>query len=1231
MPTLAANKFEPVRVYDIPEVLLTQLFDDELTFKSVRRTLFEPNALSDKERDTFVQRLKARMGAERNPLVEAVVDVATNPWVWFLFVTSPVGARFTGGAARSLFSGGEYGAHIRERLSFLASFGLATPGQMLRGTSTHAVATDVHSKFVHNSESLAEIYATTLDKVRRILNVKNLDHTAIRAAKRGDVERLNRVLDLYLDGRDISRIERRPYFKTKYFTQNKKGEKVPIKGDRAWEKWEAEKELHTTLNDPMVEVKLGFRDVKLPALTTRNLEAELVQMGRRLHPEEPDVFLKLADKMRETMDHTKAMLFLKHPPSGPAPIEGMLLDEGKLLGMWRGLKNKAMNGRLRGDTAMGQDLVAKVLGGETHALLDAGVINYRDFRKFAEGLIENRRYFPRNFREPWIGPGVPEGSADLLRRVQDARSLSSFGSSIPRGVSGRLYLHPDDLKWIERNLGGTEALAEELRKAEGYIKRATERGATPLFWRTNAAKRFDRYIHDAVETNAWFGAPANRTSMRAASDMVQDVQKRGLKLSGEYSRAHFTPRLRDGKSSPLTVDPTTAAVVPDGGFTNADLIFQAYAHTRHPTAQRVLSHVVVPMATGNSPVTHTVMTNLALNMQAKAKRFVDSGLGQHMKRLGPAGAKLVQGMDDYATRELQVEGARLTGRDVAKWLYTSHLGINMPSVLLNIMQPWLLGATWLGMDNIAYGYMKALKEWWGFTKGRARQGWKPLTDVEYRGLLGKTHKYSAVRSYDPRTGQVTATEDLLGWSPNAFETMEGTLFGRRGIIGRPGRVETMQAYMMAPFQHAELINRNTIAHAFERYYRKRFQMGPTSNMPAQFLNDARQIVQETQFGANFMNSPLAFITDDAKLVFTGRMGTFPLTRMFMTFPIRSLTSLLETGPQMAGTKRQLGLTGITVPGKLPVIAHDTMRGMGISALYYELFKGVLGADMSRSGFWDATTDVFSGFVDPEGGRYLIPPIIGIGKDAAAFASSGDMELAKEVWPRVVPGGIALARALNAFPKIDSPLGNLSPLLQRRYADWSNPTPDGLIPVYKADGRAIDQQPPAVLIQRALGVDLGRWKDQYELEGWMVKNREEIVEARRQYLNAMLGNNTGRAMRIAEDYEKRFGLKLTVSKAQIDSAVRLRTVMRPERLLDRIPPDLRQKYAQIAGATRGRSMGVTEEELMSGRSAKLRDAQRHEAVRLDPETLAVLERLAEAEKRKAAALRGTPAYAPFEAY
>ena len=61
------------------------------------------------------------------------------------------------------------------------------------------------------------------------------------------------------------------------------------------------------------------------------------------------------------------------------------------------------------------------------------------------------------------------------------------------------------------------------------------------------------------------------------------------------------------------------------------------------------------------------------------------------------------------------------------------------------------------------------------------------------------------------------------------------------------------------------------------------------------------------------------------------------------------------------------------------------------------------------------------------------------------------------------------------------------------------------------------------------------------------------------------------------------------------------------------------------------MGVTEEELMSGRSAKLRDAQRHEAVRLDPETLAVLERLAEAEKRKAAALRGTPAYAPFEAY
>ena len=47
-----AAPFDPVRSYDIPEVLATQLVDGELSWDSFRNTFFAPQKLSPLQRDT---------------------------------------------------------------------------------------------------------------------------------------------------------------------------------------------------------------------------------------------------------------------------------------------------------------------------------------------------------------------------------------------------------------------------------------------------------------------------------------------------------------------------------------------------------------------------------------------------------------------------------------------------------------------------------------------------------------------------------------------------------------------------------------------------------------------------------------------------------------------------------------------------------------------------------------------------------------------------------------------------------------------------------------------------------------------------------------------------------------------------------------------------------------------------------------------------------------------------
>lgn len=101
----------------MPGVLFQQLMDNEVTFTGIKNTLFQSHKLSPAERDSFSDNLKLSLGSE-NKFTDALIDIASNPWVWFAFLTSPGVPTAVGRGARTIFQGSKYGAYVRRRLLY---------------------------------------------------------------------------------------------------------------------------------------------------------------------------------------------------------------------------------------------------------------------------------------------------------------------------------------------------------------------------------------------------------------------------------------------------------------------------------------------------------------------------------------------------------------------------------------------------------------------------------------------------------------------------------------------------------------------------------------------------------------------------------------------------------------------------------------------------------------------------------------------------------------------------------------------------------------------------------------------------------------------------------------------------------------------------------------------------------------------------------------------------------
>jgi hypothetical protein len=170
-------------------------------------------------------------------------------------------------------------------------------------------------------------------------------------------------------------------------------------------------------------------------------------------------------------------------------------------------------------------------------------------------------------------------------------------------------------------------------------------------------------------------------------------------------------------------------------------------------------------------------------------------------------------------------------------------------------------------------------------------------------------------------------------------------------------------------------------------------------------------------------------------------------------------------------------------------------------------------------------------------------------------ATGDGEILQDFVPRVLPGGIAISRAIGMAP----PSTTLQALgLQKTYADWRQ-AESGQVPVFNADGRFMGQFGASDVVLRSFGADMGRFNNPQELSQFLLKNRDAIRDGRRQYIAALLGNNPAKAKSVKAQFEKRFGMPLTVTQDQMKQAIKLREESVVSRTVETIDKTARDVY------------------------------------------------------------------------
>lgn len=353
------------------------------------------------------------------------------------------------------------------------------------------------------------------------------------------------------------------------------------------------------------------------------------------------------------------------------------------------------------------------------------------------------------------------------------------------------------------------------------------------------------------------------------------------------------------------------------------------------------------------------------------------------------------------------------------------------------------------------------------------------------------------------------------------------------IMGRKGWATKAKHYLMTAFTASERYNRVL---AFDM---AKIAADDAGMALAEGNALAAQIVHMTQFPAG-----------PADMIY-GLRNLPSWARMFMHFPLRfveflRMSTIMGSGSPLSPRPgaRQWGTVG---------------RVAMASTAIYESVKEIAGIDLSQGLLFGALPlPQFEG--SPFYPFPFVPPAIGIMGAAAQSLLTGEMRPVERVAPLMLPGGIGLARAYRTF----------SP----KHADYQNRRPDGTIPVMDHRGLTISFRTPRQLMLRGLGFTPSSVAEEAQVVKYLSKQREQITDYRRRYMQALLVGDVDEASRLNQEYEQRYPNMggIQVRKSDIAELQERKMLTRAERVLRQLPKHMQPMFTQIAGAAFAPSLG-----------------------------------------------------------
>ncbi len=851
------------------------------------------------------------------------------------------------------------------------------------------------------------------------------------------------------------------------------------------------------------------------------------------------------------------------------------VSETKLLRLWRWVaEGKALNPNAPVDEEelSRLSIVEGMFGRPMLDRVRRGELTQEEWVGGAKGMLkaqldQGEWYFPRNTVAHLgvNGEFIPEEEVMALNR---ARKWTG-GSMAQLRTEDELHLDPESLRRLKGYATDKEAL-KNVEEAEKRVRdawlTAKERGETLPVLEADANRGMYTYLRRAGRDHTLAVDDISPEEMRAWADLKPrqaDMGEKPLPKFGgplpKTGQAEWTEHEArpDASQWPTFVDAHGVERVTDrhmtmpaGGMARFDLLKALVGKDGvvEPRSAELFREIVLPRMMGETPIKNLFLWDGIRKARGVAKWIGESALGRSLEESGGLASGWARSLREWGSSPTRLTEGQQLGGSVAKWLYASHLGFNPGSLILNMTQPFLHGAAWMGAGVTARAWPRAMKAVAGYSAERARLG-REIPKEERQRLFAKHFDFGEAGH---------STVGLLGITEDALDQLDGAVMSRMGR-GSPGPVKwALTDLPLIPFQMSERLNRLTVAMGVEELY-KGTHGGKAWTDPkvrSRMLGDMEAMVSRTQFGPGIMDQPELFL----------RHLDSPLLRMFLSFPVRAATATLETS-QRIGARGPMGT------------ATDMLRMLGISAVIYEVGKEAFGADLTRGLAAETIGGLVGGdrFVQDKNLSVPVPPAIDIAYGLVMGVSLGDAEALRSTLPRIVPGGVAGSRILGALPSLPVVGG-----MQKQTIDWGAMTEEGQVPVFDADGTLVKYAWPVDVTLRALGVDGGRWNDSAKLTRWLVANRERIVDYRRRYVQAVLAGEMADAKGIASEYQTAYGVPLTVTQDQWRRAVQSRERPSMERAYEMVPKDLRAGFARQMG-TRGGDLGVpgaSPEELVS---------------------------------------------------